>query len=350
MAERAAAAFTVNGRFLAARPATGIQRVARSLLAHTRPHLGAELRVLAPSPVDDPLVDRLLGTTRGPVSGFWWEQGVLAIASRHTVTVSLANTGPLAVGRSAVLIHDLAPLIEPTWFHRRMVIYARVALAAARRADLVLAVSGHVADVLEAHGVSADRIAVLPPCVDDAFHPADADEVASVLDRLGLRPPYVVHVGSHDPRKNVDIVLRAHLAVIQSEPHQVVLVGVPHPNLAPVELMHAASVVAVGRLDDRSLRAVLSGAAALVYPSFEEGFGLPPLEAQACGTPAVVGDIAALRESAGPTALRVAPDDVPGWTGALLAAVRGELEPPTPPTGRWADRGAELARLLRAIG
>ena len=105
--------FTVNGRFLGVTPPTGIQRVARSLLSAALPALGTDVAVVAPRDVRDPLVDRCVGRSNGPVSGLAWEQLTLPVAARRSVSVSLANTGPLvAPGGSAVLVHDLAPLRE----------------------------------------------------------------------------------------------------------------------------------------------------------------------------------------------------------------------------------------------
>lgn len=343
--------FTVNGRFLGVRAPTGIQRVARSLLAAALPALQPDVVVVSPRNVDDPLVDRHAGRSLGPVSGLAWEQLTLPLAARGSVSVSLANTGPLLTrGGSAVLIHDLAPLTNPEWFHRRMRSYARVALTAARRADLVFVVSHHVADVIAGRGVRTDRIHVVEPCVDPSFAPVESSEVAAVLDRLGIEQPYVVHVGAEDPRKNAALLIRSHLAVVDAHPHELVLVGGRHPNLAPVELFDAPSIRAVGRLDEQSLRAVLTGAAALAYPSFDEGFGLPPLEAQACGTPALVSDIAVLRETVGPTALRIPVDDVAGWSEALVAAIGGQLQPPTAPIRRWEQTAAVFVEALLQLG
>jgi glycosyltransferase involved in cell wall biosynthesis len=342
--------FTINGRFLGVSSPTGIQRVARSLLAAALPTLGSEASVIAPHGVGDALVNRCIGRSGGPLTGLAWEQVTLPVAARRSVTVSLANTGPLlATGGSAILIHDLAPLTNPEWFHWRMGMYARIALAASRRADLVFVVSHHVADVLTSRGVSAHAIHVVEPCVDPMFTPADPVEVGAVLARLGIEPPYVVHVGAEDPRKNAALLIRCHLSIVDAHPHQLVLVGGRHPNLAPVELSKAPSIRAVGRLDEPSLRAVLTGAAALGYPSLDEGFGLPPLEAQACGTPALVSDIPVLRETSGPTALRIDVDDVDGWTAALLAAIGDELEPPTVPSRQWAESASVFLDALREL-
>lgn len=343
------ARFVVNGRFLGVTPPTGIQRVARSFLIAAKATFGDDMTVVVPRRIDDPLADIQAGLWRGPLSGLAWEQIHLPMMSRGAVTVSLANTGPVVAGTAALLVHDLAPLTNPEWFHRRMQIYSRISLAAARRADVVFAVSGTVANALERRGVSSDRLRVVHPGIDDFFTPAPDSEVVRTCARLGILAPYIVHVGSHDPRKNVAEAIRAHLAANASTPHQLVLVGSPQPNLTYVSQAPNPSNIWTGRLDDTALRAVLTGAHALVYPSFDEGFGLPPLEAHACGTPSIVSDIPALRESAGRFATFVRLGDHDGWTSAICAAVRGDLTVAADPDESARDSKREFVEALRAL-
>jgi glycosyltransferase involved in cell wall biosynthesis len=130
--------------------------------------------------------------------------------------------------------------------------------------------------------------------------------------------------------------------VVHAHPHQLVLIGAAHPNLAPVALPREPTVLELGFVPDDDLRALLTGAAALAFPSRAEGFGLPPLEAQACGTPAVVSDLPVLRESAGPDAVFVAPGDPAAWAEALVAAVTGALPHPSSPERTWDDAAHEL--------
>ena len=336
----------VNGRFLGIESPTGVQRVARSLLAAARIVSPENFDVLAPIEVLDPLVDRHVGSASGRARGLVWEQVILTTHARRRTVMSLANTGPVAAASSVLLVHDLAPLLEPQWFHRRMQIYARLSLLAARRADLVIAVSDHVAEVLASRGVRHDRIAVVRPCVDPSFGPATPESVASVRRRWAIEGPYFVHVGASDPRKNAAMLIEAHRLAVMDCPHTLVLIGGAHPNLATVEPVRLSTLRYTGRVDDDDLRALLTGAVALAYPSLEEGFGLPPVEAQACGTPALVSDIPALRESAGPTAVRLPPHSVRRWADGLVAALNASLPPPTFPTRTWADAASELVGVL----
>jgi glycosyltransferase involved in cell wall biosynthesis len=120
-----------------------------------------------------------------------------------------------------------------------------------------------------------------------------------------------------------------------------------HRNFAPVVVPDLDTVIRLGYVTDDDLRALLSGAAALVYPSRYEGFGTPPLEAWSCGTPAIVSDIPVLRESTEGRAIYVAPGDVNAWAAAILAALHGDLEPPAPSPRTWADAGTELIEAMQ---
>lgn len=326
----------VNGRFLPQRPG-GLQRTARSLLEALVPLL--PLEVVAPAA--DPLADVVLPAPRGRAGGQLWEQVLLPRHAAGRRLLSLANTSPLRPRGSVVLVHDLAPLVGPQWFHPSMRLYGRLVLAGARRADLVLTVSEAVRAELLARGVR--RAEVVRPAVDPLFAPAPADEVARLRERHGR---YVVLVGWADPRKDLATALAAHLAVAAELPHRLLLVGGTRGVFAPVGVPAAPTVSVLDHLADRDLRALLTGADALLYPSRYEGFGLPPLEAAACGTPSLVSDLPVLRESTRGQATFVPAGDVAAWTAALRAALADPVRVDPPPARTWADAAAEVLALL----
>ncbi|MDQ1706400.1 MAG: hypothetical protein QOF18_2766 [Frankiaceae bacterium] len=336
----------VNGRFLRGTP-TGLHRVARSLLDAARSQ-GLAAEVLAPTGVTDPRVDRILAAPPGLAGDHVWEQLVLPAATRGRVVLSLANTAPVIAGRGVVLVHDLAPLVGPQWFAPRMRTYGRLVLLAARRATRVVTVSNQVADELRARGVTAP-IAVVHNAVADDVRPAPAADVARVRDRLGLTGPYLLFIGWADPRKDVATAIAAHLLAARVMPHQLVLTGLAHRNFAPVTVPDLPGVVSAGYVDDADLRALLTGAAALLYPSRYEGFGTPPLEAWACGVPAVVSDIAVLRESTEGRAVYVPPGDVNAWAAAVLAVLHEDIRAPAPSTRTWQTAAGELVSVLDGL-
>lgn len=332
----------VNGRFLATTP-TGLGRAARALLAHGLA-AGLTAEVVAPPGTSDPLVTRTAGRLPVRMDPRAWEQLVLPRVAAGRQVLSLTNTAPLA-GRNVVWVHDLAPLVGPQWFTRSMRWYGALVLRAARRAERVLTVSEQVRGELRAAGVRQPVELVRPAVGADLTAPAEP-EVTAALARLGVRPPYLLFVGWTDPRKDAVTAVGAHLAAARSRDHRLVLVGLPRAIFAPVELPATPGVHVLGYVSDTDLRALLAGAAALVYPSRYEGFGLPPLEAWQCGTPALVSDLPSVREATEGRATYLPPGEVAAWAAAMVAALDGELPVPEPVRWSWHDAADRLLAAL----
>jgi glycosyltransferase involved in cell wall biosynthesis len=335
----------VDGRFLTVR-ATGLHRVARGFVTAAK-DAGVDLEVWTPGACRSPLADRALHVPNGRLGGRLWEQVVLPAAAHGRMIWSLTNTAPL-MHPGVVVVHDLAASVGPQWFAGSMRLYARTVLTSARRANRVITVSNAVRDELIGHGVEADRVTVVSPAVDERFRPASSGEVERLRGALGLHEDYAVMVGWVDPRKDVATAVAAHERTVGDHPHDLVLVGSGHPTFASVAQPRGDRIKFLGHAGDDDLVALLTGAKVLLYPSRYEGFGLPPLEAMACGTPAVVSDIPVLRESTAGAARLVAPGDVAGWAAALLEGLRGTLTRPSPPQRTWRSVGAELAAVLPA--
>ena len=227
--------------------------------------------------------------------------------------------------RLVVTVHDAAPLLFPeTYPPRGRRFHRRGIAAAARRADLVITVSQAAADEIEKHtDIPAERVRVVPNGVD-LTEASDDDVVAArVAFDLGERP-YVLWLGSLEPRKNVGVLVEAFArwAATSDVPHQLVLAG---PSgwvedrdavLAPARRL-GDRVRTIGRVGDDHLRGLYRGADIFVLPSRHEGFGIPVLEAMAQGTPVIASDIPALREVAGDAARLITPTDPDAWASAL---------------------------------
>jgi glycosyltransferase involved in cell wall biosynthesis len=297
--------------------------------------------------VDDVLADRSIRVPPGRIGGRLWEQAVLPAAARGRTIWSLTNTAPL-LRPGIVVVHDVAASVGPEWFTGSMQLYARSVIAGARRAKGVITVSEAVRAELVERGVAADRITVVAPAVDERFSPAPDSEVAQVREDHDLRDDYAVMVGWADPRKDVGTAVAAHLRAVAAHPHDLVLVGTGHPTFARLDGPAGERIKVLGHVSDADLVALLTGAKVLLYPSRYEGFGLPPLEAAACGTPAIASDLPSLRESTAGQARLVPPGDVAAWADALLDALRGTLRLPTRPTRSWQSVGHELAAALSA--
>jgi glycosyltransferase involved in cell wall biosynthesis len=225
--------------------------------------------------------------------------------------VWLPAPAPVAVGRTpyALTLHDLSFLERPGDFTAYERVWHRLARprALARGAARVLAVSAATARLAhERLGVAA---AVVPGGPGDPGPPVSADEVAAVRARHGIPDRYFLFVGALEPRKGLDRLVAAHEGL---EP-ALVLAGEGRLG----GQLRGAGVRLVGRVSRADKAALYAGALAVVLPSWCEGYGYPPLEGFAHGTPAIVSDLPALRETAGDGALYVPPGDVPALAAAL---------------------------------
>ncbi|MBV9140247.1 MAG: glycosyltransferase family 4 protein [Pseudonocardiales bacterium] len=290
----------------------------------------AALRATVPSGV---------GVRGGPVPGrvlraLWhrtnWPPTELLAARADVLHATNFVLPPSTRSRGVVTVHDLAFLDHPEFLappQRQLPDLLRRSVA---RAAVVCTPSATVArQVAHRLDIPAERIVVTPLGVDPAWSSTSPPSPA-LRARLRLPLRYLLFVGAAQPRKGLDVLLDAHAA---------------HPDLAPLVLagptgwgptLRASSRVhTVGYLDEADLRCVVAGAAALVLPSREEGFGLPVLEAMAAGVPVVCSDLPALREVAGGLATLVPPGD-PAALAAALASVDGAGHDPVSAAARQA--------------
>lgn len=232
--------------------------------------------------------------------------------------------------RNVVTIHDLSWMLHPEWHPRdRVALFSRHVPRSVHRAEVVVTVSRAIRDeVVERLGVPQQRIRVVANGVDRAiFRPRPIRESDTVLALLGIRGPFILAAGTIEPRKNLHTLLSAwaRLDETRRREHELVIAGGEGWRDSPIRTALAAagpSVRVAGRVDDEELACLYSRATALVYPSAYEGFGLPPIEALACGTLPVVADIPVMREVVGGLGLLFG---MPADDGALAAALEEML-------------------------
>lgn len=340
--------------------ATGIGVYTRSLLSRLAARGAFRLLGLAHRPVRNPGALEATGvalapeTSRLPLGVLWQQLELPRILERHGAdllwsplqTLPVVRSGSRPDGReipAVVTVHDLTVVLYPET-HRLKVRWSQVpfldrSLARARR---IVAVSEATARDLRFHFPdTAERIRVVPEGVDPVFRPAAEDAAAEIREELGAPGGYLLYVGTLEPRKNVETLLdaweRLHDDREDDAPPLLLAGGGGWRNrglrrrlagLEPHGVRH------LGRVEPERLVRLFQGASVFVYPSLYEGFGLPPLEAMACGVPVVASTASSLPEVVGNAGLLVPARD----SRALAAEVARVLDDP------------ELARELGARG
>lgn len=323
-------------------------------LAHREPRGGEELRRLGLA----------LEHQSAPL-GVLWQQLLLPrrlaggdVDLLWSPLQTLPRTSPVP---AVVTVHDLTVLLMPD-SHRAKVRWSQIpflahSVAGARQ---VVADSEATARDLRFHFPQAfqgapEKLRVVYPGVATGFRPADGDERQAIRNELGAPYGYLLYAGTVEPRKNVEGVLDAWLALRADDPATppLVLAGGygwrSRPLLRRIERMKRSGrredgddLQALGRVDDETLARLYRGATVFVYPSFYEGFGFPVVEAMASGVPVVTSDRSSLPEVAGDAALAVRPED----PSILAGAIRHLLANPQK-AQELAARGVERARRFR---
>ena len=225
-----------------------------------------------------------------------------------------------------VTLHDLVPLKRPGEYLRTGMRFRLRYLAVRRAARVIVPTKAVAHDANERLGIRPERLTVIAEAAAGAFHARPASEVAAVRARHGLPADYLLWVGGlehPDPRKRVVELVAAPRRL------PLVLAGPTSPWAEQLP-----GVILTGRVSDDDLAAIYTGARAFVFPSDDEGFGLPAVEALACGTPVVASDVPALREVLDGRATLLPPGDL----AALVATAEQVRKPaPEPPPWTWAD-------------
>ena len=280
----------------------------------------------------------------------WWDQVSLPLQlarDRISVFLSPYYKGPLYPPCPVVLtIHDLYFIQYP---RKRWPAYGalttRLARLYASRAAAIIADSEYSKrSIVERLGVNPGKVTVIPVALGPEFKPESLTH--SVAARYGIVPPYILSVGNFRPHKNLPRLMRAYANLSKSlrDAYQLVLAGGDREHRQALEslvrdLGITGRVLFPGLIEDAHLPALYSGCTMFVLPSLEEGFGLPALEAMACGAPVVAGNRAAIPEVVDKAAILVDPENVPAMTEAMAQVLSvGHL--------REALRRSGLARAL----
>jgi len=279
-----------------------------------------------------------------------WEALSLPAASalhRESLLHSLYFAAPpVAATPLVVTIHDLIPLAVAGHHRgRQPELYSRFMAWTTRRAAAIITVSEHSKrDIVRLLGVPPSRVIVTPEAAGERFSPAG--DVSAVRERYGLPDRYILYLGGAERRKNIEMLVRAFArSKARQDGYRLVLVArfPPPDSLYPDiprlirELQLESHVTVVQEIAEADKPAVYRGASVFCYPSLYEGFGLPPLEAMASGTPVIAADATSLPEVVGTAGRLLTPDAPLEWADALDELVGN-------PKRRAALSGAGLRR------
>lgn len=324
----------INGRFLL-QYQTGVNRFAYEMCKALH-RLGKRFVLLCPKGKIKECYDvsgleiEMFGIGRS----HFWEQVSLPLKFKSfkgdNLLVNFTGIGPVVVKDKFMTVHDLSFMINRRWFSLPYYLLYRLLtpLAAATSRKIITVSEFSRSEIIRLLGVGKDKIAVIPNAVSDCF---DADGQDRMLTGKGN---YILAVSSIDPRKNFRTLLDAFFKM-RNRNLDLYVVGCRNPVFSDTvedlkRISGSGRVHWLGRVTDRELLTYYRNALFFVYPSLYEGFGMPPLEAMACGTPVVVSSIPSLEEVCGDAALYVNPydaDDIAGKMDLLAenAGMRKEL-------------------------
>lgn len=262
----------------------------------------------------------ILRRNAGALGRLWADHwSVLELSTRKGAEVVHypANFGPISAVRNLVVtVHDLSFVRHPEWFRLNRALYYRFLLKrTAGLAKRFIADSEATAADLEHYlKLSGEEIDVVPLGVDPAFQPASSEAQRAVRTKYRLPEQFLLYVGTMEPRKNLPNVIGSWSGLPANEAPPLVIAGRAGWKTEPVRQAAERSprcgdIHFPGFVPQEDLPALYSAAWAFVWPSLFEGFGLPPLEAMACGTPVIASNVSSLPEAAGDAALLVNPDD-----------------------------------------
>ena len=349
----------INGRFLC-QPVTGTQRYAREVVLALDDLLATgeidrdryAIVILSPAGAGDiPDLKHITVRFVGPLRGQAWEQLVLPFISRKGWLLSFCNAGPLFKRRHMVTIHDASVFAYPKAYSFGFRSWYQFALPVLGFMAARILTDSHFSEseLIKYCGLSPDKIAVVPLGVDH-MNRLQSDCNVFAKHRLGAKP-YILAVSSMSPHKNFKRLTQA-LGFFRDENVDIVVAGGTNSRVFsnPGFFSNQANVHFLGYVSDSELRALYERAYCFAYPSLYEGFGLPPLEAMACGCPVIVSDAASLKEVCGAAALYCDPESHEDITDkiSLLLADAGLREKLCGMGRSWAAgfRWADTARAI----
>lgn len=294
---RTGKSFFINARFLN-QPITGVQRYSLELLCELDDIIAPmQASALCPAPLQDKPNFKNIAIDIGPsLEGNLWEQVYLPWKSRNSLLFSPANIGPYFKNKQIITIHDMSVFVFPMAYtpifrFKYRLVFKRLAKTAA-----------HILTVSEFSKQEIQKYLKVPPekitvTYEGWEHIERVDEDLNILDKLEIRDkPYFLVVGSLSHHKNLNVILDAN-ALIDKKDFLIVIIGAHNPKVfKQVKTRRMNNLINAGYVNDNELKALYKRAVGLIFPSLYEGFGLPLVEAMACGCPVICSDIPSSHE------------------------------------------------------
>jgi glycosyltransferase involved in cell wall biosynthesis len=268
----------------------------------------------------------------------WWSIGLPRYVRRHSLDVFHGTNFEVPLQRvcpTVLTVHDLSMLLHADTQERKLVRRAQPRLPRmARAATMIVTPTETVRQEVHQYlQIPLDRIVAVPEAARGCFRPLAAGRTLEARKRFGIGKDFLLFVGTIEPRKNLAILLAAFEAVRRQRQRpqlQLVIAGrkgwLVDDLLSTLKRSPAAEqIVLTGYLSDDDLCALYSSCAAFVYPSVYEGFGLPPLEAMACGAPVIASRIPAIQEVVGSAARLFGPGSVTELTTVIIEMLSSEV-------------------------
>jgi len=272
----------------------------------------------------------------GPVARHWWSVGLPRYLLTNKLHLFHGTNYDVPLWRrcpTVLTIHDLSTLLHSQTHEKRSVKRAKRRLPLmSKTADAIIVPTAAVGDeVINYLGASEHKVFVIAEAAREFFQPIPWSDTVATRQKLGIGDHFILTVGTIEPRKNLATLVSAFESLSSEKNLQLVIAGgqgwLSTPSMKAIEQSPArARIVLTDYLHDEDLRSLYSSCRVFVYPSLYEGFGLPPIEAMACGAAVVISNIRSLVESTGGVAKVAAPEDAAAFTEVIQSLLDNEEE------------------------